>query len=311
MGDITLKIGTRNSALAVWQAEWVSTLLQHHKQPTEICFIKSDGDINLTTPLYEMGVQGVFTKALDIALLEKQIDIAVHSYKDVPVTLAKGLQIAAVLPRANVYDILVCRNADCLNEVQETLLNNNNQKQLTIATSSLRRQAQWLHKHSNTIIENLRGNVQTRLEKLANSNWHGAIFAAAGLERLDIINQHSILLNWMLPAPAQGAVVVVCRSNDVDTLAICNNMHDVNTGMCTQIEKDFLAGLLGGCSLPIGAYAYVQNNNIHFKGNVVGIDGVTKEEITLQAPLSEAHRLGTKAAASMIEKNVLDILKKQ
>jgi hydroxymethylbilane synthase len=310
MSNTILKLGTRSSALAVWQAEWVATLLQQHNQQTTCCFIKSEGDINLTTPLYEMGVQGVFTRALDIALLNYEIDIAVHSYKDVPVTLAKGLQVAAVLPRANAYDMLVCRNEDCLHEVRETLLTKKDNKRLVIATSSLRRQAQWLYAHKNTTIENLRGNVQTRLEKLANSHWHGAIFAAAGLERLGIANKYSaLMLDWMLPAPAQGAVVVICRKDDDSTLATCKQIHDVNTGICTQVEKDFLAGLLGGCSLPIGAYATVHNGNIQFKGNVVAVDGTKKEDITLHTPLSEAHMLGASAAKAMIKNGVLNILK--
>jgi hydroxymethylbilane synthase len=310
MHNKVLHLGTRNSALAVWQAEWVANLLLEYQQPTQINFIKSEGDINLITPLYEMGVQGVFTRALDIALLDKRIDIAVHSFKDVPITLAKGLQVAAVLPRANVYDVLVCKNETCLQEVQHALQNPTQQQHITIATSSLRRQAQWLYKYKHTIIENLRGNVQTRLDKLAHSNWHGAIFAAAGLERLGINHLPSILLEWMLPAPAQGAVVVVCRQDDYDTIDICKQIHDVQTGICTQVEKDFLAGLLGGCSLPIGAHAYIRDNNVYIEGNVVDITGSTKEQVSLHATLSEAHMLGKKAAAIMIEKNVLDILKK-
>ncbi len=309
MSNRVLNIGTRNSALAVWQAEWVTHLLQVHQQPTQLCFIKSEGDINLTTPLYEMGVQGVFTRALDIALLEKRIDIAVHSYKDVPITLAKGLHVAAVLPRANAFDILICRNETCMREVQDALLDPNEGHILTIATSSLRRQAQWLHHYINTNIENIRGNVQTRLDKLVHSNWHGAIFAAAGLERLGINHLYTIELEWMIPAPAQGAVVVVCRQDDYEAIEICKQIHDVQTGICTQIEKDFLAGLLGGCSLPIGAYAYVHNDTVNFIGNVVAVNGMIKEHISLNATLSEAHMLGTKAAAVMIERNVLDILK--
>ena len=173
-----LRIGTRDSQLAVWQATLVKNELYKLGILSELVFIKSEGDIDLATPLYEIGVQGIFTKTLDAALLNHRIDMAVHSMKDVPTQLAQGLAQAAVLPRASYKDIFVYKDDPSFLEDE--------QSPATIATSSVRRIAQWLYKYPNHTIENLRGNVNTRLRKVKDNNWHGAIFAAAGLERINL-----------------------------------------------------------------------------------------------------------------------------
>src|SRR6185437_84529 len=211
-----IKIGTRESQLAVWQATHVQNLLKETGVDSELIFIKSEGDLNTVTPLYELGVQGIFTKTLDAALLSKRIDIAVHSMKDVPTQLAKGIRQAAVLKRASYKDILVYKGEWAMvnNELATT-----HHSPLTIhhspfiiATSSIRRKAQWLHRHPNHTIESLRGNVNTRLRKLEANDWNGVIFAAAGLERINLRPENSIDLDWMLPAPAQGAITISCRN---------------------------------------------------------------------------------------------------
>jgi len=199
-------------------------------------FIKSEGDTDLITPLYAMGVQGIFTRALDKALLAGKIDMAVHSMKDVPVQLAQGIEQAAVLPRASYKDILVANNPPFM---QNFIAQPADGKGITIATSSIRRKAQWLHRHPHTTIENMRGNINTRLKKLAQSNWHGGIFAAAGLERINLRPPHAIELDFMLPAPAQGAIVVVCRENDRETKEKCFTLNDASSALCTRIERDF------------------------------------------------------------------------
>ena len=198
-----IRIGTRESQLAVWQATTVQQLLHGHGYQSELVYIKSEGDTDLKTPLYEIGVQGIFTRALDIALLNGEIDIAVHSMKDVPTVMAKGIVQAGVLPRANYGDILVKGPGFTEHDMPKT-----------IATSSIRRRAQWLNRYPADETDNLRGNVNTRLRKVAESNWHGAIFAAAGLERIGLRPADAVSLDWMLPAPAQGAIVVVCKEND-------------------------------------------------------------------------------------------------
>lgn len=293
-----LRIGTRDSQLAVWQATLVKTELQKHGVPSELHFIKSEGDIDLATPLYEIGVQGIFTKTLDAALLNKRIDIAVHSMKDVPTQLAKGLTTAAVLPRANQDDIFVFTE-DCsfLEDEQSTA---------TIATSSVRRIAQWLHKYPNHTIENLRGNVNTRLKKVAENKWQGAIFAAAGLERIHLRPEKSVDLDWMLPAPAQGAIVVICREDNFEAKQKCLTLHDEATFICTKTERDFLRTLQGGCSTPIGALAQIINNNLIFKGNWFSMGGREKWEVEKTIGLSSYKEdFGSQMAKELLYKKTM------
>ncbi|MDE3236699.1 MAG: hydroxymethylbilane synthase [Bacteroidota bacterium] len=294
-----LKIGTRESQLALWQAQWVQDGLAKAGIESELVLIKSDGDIDLVTPLYALGVQGVFTKTLDAALLSGKIDIAVHSMKDVPTQLAQGIAQAAVLKRASYKDLFVCKNV----QNQEGL----NAAGLAIATSSIRRKAQWLHRYPSHTIENLRGNVNTRLRKVAESNWAGAIFAAAGLERINLRPEQAIELDWMLPAPAQGAVMVVCKEEDVETKKMCSVLHDEPTAICVQEERDFLKTLMGGCSTPISALAEIKTGMLHFKGNIFSLDGKQKLEIEKQIPLAEAMSVGTNAANELLNKGAREL----
>lgn len=293
-----LRIGTRDSQLAVWQATHVQQLLRDKSIESELVYIKSDGDIDLVTPLYEIGVQGVFTKTLDAALLGNKIDIAVHSMKDVPTQLAKGITQAAVLPRANYKDILVYKNESIVNDNLHIPASG---ARLIIATSSIRRKAQWLNRFPNHQIENLRGNVNTRLKKVEENNWDGAIFAAAGLERIHIRPKNSIELDWMLPAPAQGAIAVVCKQDDTETKNICALLNDKSTALCTKIERDFLRTLMGGCSTPISALAKIENNKIYFKGNIFSLDGKEKKEIEISVSKNNCEDLGVTAAEKLLQ----------
>jgi len=295
----SIRIGTRESQLAVWQATAVQQLLAGRGFETELVYIKSEGDIDLQTPLYEMGVQGVFTRSLDTALLNNKIDIAVHSMKDVPVQLAKGIVQAAVLKRASYKDLLVCKT-------DTSFLDNKNGKAV-IATSSIRRKAQWLNRYPHHTIENLRGNVNTRLQKVNSSNWQGAIFAAAGLERIQLRPANCIELDWMLPAPAQGAIMVVCRENDAFCTGACIHFNDETTALCVKIERDFLKTLLGGCSTPISALAEAANDTIIFKGNIVSPDGTKKIETTATVLMDNAAGTGVQCAIEILEKGAQEI----
>ena len=287
-----LRIGTRDSQLAVWQATLVQDLLKDSGVDSELVYIKSEGDVDTVTPLYELGVQGVFTKTLDAALLSNRIDIAVHSMKDVPTQLAKGIQPAAVLKRASSKDIFVYKHsADFLNELSSIA---------TIATSSIRRIAQWLNRYPHHKIENLRGNVNTRLRKVRENDWNGAIFAAAGLERINIRPENSIDLDWMLPAPAQGAIMVVCRTGDDFAFQSCQTFNDTATELCTKIERDFLRTLLGGCSTPISALAHVQNGEVHLIGSILSLDGKHKVEVEKKVSVKEGSGLGILAANEVL-----------
>src|SRR5690606_36742775 len=231
-----IRIGTRDSELALWQAHTVEKKLNDLGYATEIVAVKSEGDVVLDIPLYEFGITGIFTKTLDIAMIKGQVDIAVHSMKDVPTALPKGIVQAAVLERANVRDILVHKgNLDFLHDAG------------TIATGSLRRQAQWLNRHPNHKVNDLRGNVNTRLRKLSENDWNGAVFASAGLERINLLPENHLVLDWMIPAPAQGAMLVVAMEEDTYTREALAKLNDNKTEVATHIERQFLKKLEGGC----------------------------------------------------------------
>ncbi len=267
---------------------------------SELIYIKSEGDTDLKTPLYEIGVQGIFTRALDIALLNGEIDIAVHSMKDVPTVMAAGIVQAAVLPRASYTDILV--PGPGFSEVDGV--------PRVIATSSVRRKAQWLHRFPADSLENLRGNVNTRLRKVAESNWHGAIFAAAGLERIGLRPENAISLDWMLPAPAQGAIMVVCKAGDDQCMEACSLLNDEDTEMCTHIERQFLRTLMGGCTTPISALARVADGMVLFEGSILNVDGTEKMAVNKIVLLSEARGLGKIAGEEILAMGAARLLAK-
>jgi hydroxymethylbilane synthase len=289
-----IRIGTRESQLAVWQANQVKELLAREGIAAALVYIKSEGDIDLKTPLYEMGVQGIFTRSLDAALLNRRIDIAVHSMKDVPTQLPGGLQQAAVLKRGPVYDLLVYKNDPALFGQKDYIAH--------IATSSIRRKAQWLHKYPAHQLHNLRGNVNTRLRKLEEEHWDAAIFAQAGLERIHLRPENSLLLDWMLPAPAQGAIMVVCREEDEATAKACEPLNDPDTAFCTKTEREFLRVLLGGCSTPISALAEIEDEELYFRGSILSLDGSRKVEIEKILPLDKASGIGRIAAEELLER---------
>ena len=288
-----IRIGTRESQLAVWQATQVKEQLMSNGLQAELVYIKSEGDTDTKTPLYEMGVQGIFTRSLDTALLNNKIDIAVHSMKDVPTQLPQGVIQAAVLKRGPVNDLLVFKTP--LDELfREDYIAH-------VATSSIRRKAQWLHRFPGHQVHNLRGNVNTRLQKLQNEKWDAAIFAQAGLERIGLRPEKSVELNWMLPAPAQGAIMVVCREGDAFVLESCQACNDPETALCTKIERDFLRTLLGGCSTPISALAVIENDVVIFGGNILSLDGSEKVETKGKAPVKDAIHLGREQAVNLLK----------
>jgi hydroxymethylbilane synthase len=292
-----IRIGTRESQLALWQASQVQQLLEKEGIPAILVTIKSEGDLDLKTPLYEMNIQGIFTRSLDIALLNQTIDIAVHSMKDVPTRLAEGVRQAAVLKRGPVHDLLVYKND------LEFLSN----KDAHIATSSIRRKAQWLHRYPGHQIHNLRGNVNTRLRKLAEEPWDAAIFAQAGLERIGLRTGKSIVLDWMLPAPAQGAIFVACREDDEQHYSVCQPLNDPDTSLCTRLERDFLRGLLGGCSTPISALAEIEDGDVYFIGQLMSPDGRLQVTIEKILPTEIAADIGKTAAAELLERGGQEI----
>lgn len=284
----TIRIGTRDSDLALWQANTVKSKLEDLGYNTVLVPVKSEGDLILDKPLYEMGITGIFTKTLDIAMINGRVDIAVHSMKDVPTLLPHRIIQTAVLERASSKDILVTGN-----EVDFA-------KPCTIATGSLRRQAQWLHRYPNHKLVDLRGNVNTRLQKLKDNRWEGAIFAKAGLERIDLLPKNFISLDWMIPAPAQGAMVIVAMDSDNFSIEATSKLNHFPSAICTLVERQFLNTLEGGCTAPIGAFAEIVGDEILLKGCLFSLDGQTKIEIEKKVLTSKYKNFGRDCATFIL-----------
>ncbi len=279
----SIRIGTRSSELALWQANTVAAQLKSLGHKTEIVKIDSIGDEVLDKPLYQLGITGVFTKNLDTALLNNKIDIAVHSFKDVPTLLPKGIVQAAVLKRGDFNDLLVIKDD----------INFFSKESITIATGSLRRKAQWLNRYSKHNVVGLRGNINTRLKKLEENDWDGAIFANAGLKRLNLLTDRhkSLKLDWMVPAPAQGAVMVAALGADKQLLQILKEINHEETAKCVSIERDFLRILEGGCTAPIGALTLIKNDKLKFRGVLFSPNGKNKLEYTKELLIDETGKI--------------------
>lgn len=293
----TIRIGTRDSQLARWQANLVKEQLSGLGYQSRLVLIKSQGDLDLDTPLYELGITGIFTKTLDIALLTDKIDLAVHSLKDVPTLLPRGIVQTAVLPRAHSADILIAGKAGYHPDQSQT-----------IATGSLRRKAQWLNRYPHHRLTGLRGNVNTRLQKLEDNNWNGAIFARAGLERINLLPQGFIKLPWMIPAPAQGAMVVVAREEDGYSIEASARLNDKDSAITTAVERAFLRELEGGCSAPIGALATIAANQIELQAVLLSLDGKQRLEVHRKAPLDNWEQLGIQAAKEILDDGGKEIM---
>lgn len=271
-----IRIGSRDSALAQWQAKEVQSLLQNLGYETEIIWIKSQGDMVQDKPLHTLGTVGVFTKALDDALLADRIDIAVHSCKDLPSRLHPELTTLAYLEREDARDVLVSNHQiDFLDDLDFSG---------TIATGSVRRKAQILARFPKANVVGLRGNVPTRLEKLKNSDWQGAVFAYAGLKRLGTEPKYYAFLDFMVPAPAQGVVAVVGKNNNSELAEACEAINHVDTQQTTVIERDFLRLMEGGCISPIGARALLnENENLQLAISILSPNGQTHIEFTQES----------------------------
>lgn len=343
-----LRIGTRDSILATWQARFVRERLMRAGCPCELRFIKTEGDRVLDTPLPLMGGKGVFTKALDDALLSGEIDLAVHSLKDIPTRLPSGLAIGAVSEREDPADVLVTREAaraylsgsgvtsgtgtapapgHSISSGSGAASGHNlpgssglripdpapppylkdPEYRAVIASSSNRRIGQWLSRYPRHRVTDIRGNVQTRLRKLAESDWDGAIFAAAGLVRLGLQEVMSVRLDWMLPAPAQGAMAVMIRDDDQRLREALTNVHDPDSALCTGIERDVLHALEGGCSAPVGAIATVDKDVVHFHLAVVYPDGTGFLSFEMSDVRATAKDLGRRAADEALRRGA-DVL---
>ena len=295
----SIKIGTRHSPLALWQAREVEHRLQALNLSTEVFPIISTGDKNLSQPLYSMGITGVFTKDLDLALLNKEIDIAVHSLKDVPTQLPEGIKVLAYLERDFPQDVLVRSTAAKDKPLQD----------LKIATSSLRRRAFWAKQFPNTSFVDIRGNVNTRLQKIEDGLADATLFSLAGIKRLNL-NITYEELPFMISAPSQGVVVVVGRDGDNDEV---NNrvkeINHLNNQYCVELERDFLQTLEGGCTAPIGAIADIQGSEMVFKGRLCSLDGKKCIEINEKFSFSVNQKYGKILAEQVLRQGGEEIMK--
>lgn len=297
----TIKIGTRQSPLALWQANKVASLLEAKGCATEIVPVTSEGDDNLKQPIYSLGLTGVFTRSLDIALLNDKVDIAVHSLKDVPTVLPEGLELIAYPERANSNDILVYKSEEIFNKEYRT-----------IATGSLRRKAFWNHKYPQDTVVDLRGNVQLRLKKLIDNDWDGAVFAFAGLDRSEILeelkekNLHYKIIDWMVAAPSQGILGIVAKQGFE-----MPSLNDEECELFATVERQFLNVLEGGCTAPIGALVEKKDENTYtFKGAVLSIDGQEMLIIENEFQKGEYLNKGREFAEELIAKGAAEMITK-
>jgi len=298
----TFRIGTRASALALWQANWTKTELEQEWPglTVELVPIKTTGDKILNVPLSEVGGKGLFTKEIDEALLDGRVDAAVHSMKDVPFQLPSGIDFGAIPEREDPRDALVSngRRIDDLPPMAR------------IGTSSLRRQVQLKHRFPSMHISNLRGNVDTRLRKLADGEFDGIVLALAGLRRLGRESVVSQVLDeeFMLPAIGQGALGITCRENDAETreqLAVLDHMP---TRVAVTAERGLLSALEGSCKVPIAGHAVLENTRIRLKGLVANLAGTIVVTGEVTGDRNKAHQLGITLGKDLIARGAGSIL---
>jgi hydroxymethylbilane synthase len=286
----SIRIGTRNSALALWQAREVARYLQNLNYLTEIVPIVSSGDKNLNQPLYSLGITGVFTRDLDVALLNDEIDIAVHSLKDVPTKLPENIELVAHLPRDFPQDVLIRKESAVGKEFHD----------LKLATSSLRRRAFWLKYYPETQFSDIRGNIQTRLQKLQDQDFDATILSLAGIKRMNMTIDYE-MLPMMIPAASQGVISVAGHSQKPEINEILRKINHYETQICVEIERNFLSTLEGGCTAPIGAFAEKFGNEIRFKGALCSLDGENYIAIDENFEFNAEDNIGEKLANIILE----------
>ena len=286
-----IRIGTRNSPLAMWQAKEVEQKLQNLGYETSLVPVLSSGDKNLNQPLYSLGITGVFTKDLDIALLNNEIDIAVHSLKDVPTILPQNIEISAVLERDFPQDVLVRKSSS----------KNKNLAELKIATSSLRRRAFWLEQFPETEFSDIRGNVQTRLKKLEEGDFDATLFSLAGIKRMEMELDFEYL-DFMISSPSQGVVAIASRVDDLEVKEILQQINHKETQICVEIERNFLRTLEGGCTAPIGAIAKFDEGKITFEGKLNSLYGRKTINLVEEFDYNDSENFGEKFAKIILEK---------
>lgn len=300
-----LIIGSRGSELALWQTNFVRDLIKKHfpELEIEIKIIKTKGDKILDVPLAKIGDKGLFTKELEIQLLEGKIDIAVHSLKDLETKIDERLTIGAITKRHNVNDVLIARNKN----LTLSKLNSN----AKIGTGSLRRKAQLLHFNPNFQIFDLRGNVPTRIQKFLDSDWDAIILARAGVERLGLQKYISSVIpkNLILPAVGQGALAVECRKDDKEILKLLEKINHKKTELETRAERAFLRTLEGGCQVPIACFAKIEKDVLTVEGKILSLDGSLCFHHKISGSSKNPEGLGEKLAIHLLKAGAKEIIK--
>ena len=290
----SLRIGTRGSPLALWQAHHVTGLLRavHPGLAVELIEIQTVGDQGLNVPLTQLGGDGAFTKAIQHALVENRVDLAVHSLKDLPTFKVEGLTLAAVPSRGPTGDALVSKKHRSFADLPTGAI---------VATSSLRRKAQLLHRRPDLKLIDIRGNVDTRLRKLVEQDLDATILAQAGLLRLGLNHEITEVLDatWMFPAVGQGALGLECRVNDAETLAIVAMLNDAPAHAAVLAERAMLRGLGGGCQVPIGARTIIVDGMLKLQGVVLPPDGTQRITAEASMPPEQAEALGEHVASML------------
>jgi len=296
-----IRIGTRRSPLALWQANWVAEQLRQRGSRIELVEITTAGDVQQSGPIAAVGLQGVFTKEVQAAMLAGDADIGVHSLKDLPTEQVAGLVLGAVPKRGNVADALVTNLANTLAELPTSA---------RIGTGSFRRQSQLKHLRPDLKVVGIRGNVDTRLRKLDDGEYDALVLAAAGLQRLGLKNRITALLKppHMLPAVGQGALGIECREDDSRVLELLGHLNDHQTHQVIAAERAMLALLHGGCSVPVGGWGRIEDKKLVLDGLVGNLDGTQILKATASGELTDAEQVGQQVAEQLLAQGAADIL---
>jgi hydroxymethylbilane synthase len=295
-----LRLGTRKSKLALWQANFVKEKLEALGCKVEIVPITTTGDKILDAPLAKIGGKGLFVKEIENALLAGEIDLAVHSLKDVPITIPEGLTLSAITEREEPYDVLISRNGKKLEELPSGAV---------VGTSSLRRQVQIKRRRRDLRVEILRGNVDTRLRKLKEGLYDAIVLAYAGVKRMGLSGEISQVLEDFIPAVGQGSLAIETRADDERVINFVKVLNHEESWLRAVCERAFLRELQGGCQVPIGAYAWIEGDRIKIKGFISDLEGERFLEGYEEDGLQEAEEVGKRLAQRLLREGGEEILK--
>ncbi len=294
-----LRIGTRKSKLALWQANFVKEKLEEKGHTVELVLITTTGDKILDAPLAKIGGKGLFVKEIEEALLREEIDLAVHSLKDVPMVLPEGLSLGAITEREFPFDVLISRRGESLEELP---------KKAIIGTSSLRRQVQIKRKRPDLQIEILRGNVDTRIRKLEEGKYDAIVLAYAGVKRMGLEDKITQILEDFIPAVGQGSLAIEIREKDERIKECISFLDHRESRIRAEAERSFLRKLEGGCQVPIGAYAWIEEGKLKIRAFISDLSGKKFIEGYEEGKVEEAQEIGKRLADRLLEEGGKEIL---